>query len=81
MTPRFFETILVGSALLALGGTNALAAPCLMVTLTGTQSGPPIGDGRAGSGTLVRYGDDANNCGDVRLQFDTGRGTLMDSPR
>ena len=77
MTPRFFATMLVGSALLTVGATNAFAAPCLMVTLTGIQSGPPIGDGRAGSGTLVRYGDDANNCSDVRLQFDTGRGTLI----
>lgn len=77
MTTRFFATVLMGSALVAVGATNALAAPCLMVTLTGTQSGPPIGDGRAGSGTLVRYGDDANNCNDVRLQFDTGRGTLI----
>ena len=29
----------------------------------------------AGAGTLVRYGDDANNCDALRLQFDAGRGT------
>lgn len=26
---------------------------------------------------MVRYGDDANNCSDVMLQFDAGRGTLQ----
>jgi ribonuclease Z len=55
----------------------AQAAPCLIVTLTGTQSGPPIHNGQAGAGTLVRYGDDSNNCGAVKLQFDAGRGTNM----
>ncbi len=53
----------------------AQAAPCLIVTLTGVQSGPPIFNGQAGAGTLVRYGDDADNCSAVRLQFDAGRGT------
>lgn len=53
------------------------AAPCLTVTLTGTQSGPPIVAGRAGAGTLVQFGDDTNSCGAVRLQFDAGRGTLL----
>src|SRR5262249_4281763 len=33
--------------------------------------------GQAGPGTLVRYGDDADNCSAVRLQFDAGRGTLL----
>ena len=56
---------------------TAQAAPCLNVTLTGTQSGPPVFNGVAGPGTLVRYGDDANNCGAVKLQFDAGRGTNM----
>jgi ribonuclease Z len=28
-------------------------------------------------GTLVRYGEDSNNCSAVKLQFDTGRGTVM----
>lgn len=57
--------------------SHAYAAPCLTVTLTGTQSGPPIVAGRAGAGTLVQFGDDANNCSTVRLQFDAGRGTLL----
>ena len=33
--------------------------------------------GLAGAGTLVRYGDDGNDCGAVKLQFDAGRGTTM----
>lgn len=53
------------------------AAPCLIVTLTGTQSGPAAVRGIAGAGTLVRYGDDSNNCNAVRLQFDAGRGTSL----
>jgi ribonuclease Z len=57
--------------------TTADAAPCLVVTLTGTQAGPPANNGLAGAGTLVSYGDDANNCGAVKLQFDAGRGTTM----
>ena len=56
---------------------GAEAAPCLMITLTGTQSGPSVFNGQAGAGTLVRYGDDSNECGAIRLQFDTGRGTNM----
>src|SRR5437879_2484698 len=55
----------------------AEAAPCLMVTLTGTQGGPSVFNGQAGAGTLVRYGDDSNNCGAMKLQFDAGRGTNM----
>jgi len=62
---------------LLMTGFAASAAPCLEVTLTGTQGGPPVFNGQAGSGTLVRYGDDANNCSDVLLQFDAGRGTLQ----
>lgn len=54
----------------------AKAAPCLMVTLTGT-GGPPPYNGLAGPGTLVRYGDDTDNCSSVTLQFDAGRGTLI----
>ena len=53
------------------------AAPCLTVTLTGTQGGPPVFNGQAGAGTLVQYGDDSNNCGATMLQFDTGRGTTQ----
>jgi ribonuclease Z len=54
------------------------AAPCLVVTLTGTHGGPqqPF-NGLASAGTLVRYGDDAESCGAVKLQFDAGRGTTM----
>ena len=58
-------------------GSAAFAAPCMTVTLTGTQGGPPIFKGQAGAGTLVQYGDDENNCGAVKLQFDTGRGTTL----
>lgn len=61
----------------AIFGIGASAAPCLEVTLTGTQGGPPIFKGQAGAGTLVRYGDDSKNCSDVLLQFDAGRGTLQ----
>jgi ribonuclease Z len=57
--------------------TGAWAAPCLTVTLTGTQGGPSVFNGLAGAGTLVRYGDDTNDCGAIKLQFDVGRGTNM----
>jgi len=65
-------------AWLALDVATAEAAPCLVVTLTGTHGGPqqPF-NGLASAGTLIRYGDDANNCGIVKLQFDVGRGTTM----
>src|ERR1043165_9147213 len=56
---------------------TAQAAPCLSVTLTGTQSGPAVFNGQAGAGTLVQYGDDSNNCGTSKLLFDAGRGTNM----
>src|SRR5436305_4950173 len=62
---------------LATGASNSYAAPCLVVTLTGTQGGPQSFNGLAGAGTLVRFGDDANECGAVKLQFDAGRGTTM----
>ena len=62
---------------IAISCGNADASPCLRVTLTGTQSGPPIVAGLAGSGTLVEFGDEANQCRSVRLQFDAGRGTLI----
>ena len=55
----------------------ARAAPCLIVTLTGSQGGPGLFQGLAGPGTLVRYGDDGDGCAAVRLQFDAGRGTNM----
>ncbi|MGY4309765.1 ribonuclease Z [Bradyrhizobium sp. USDA 4369] len=70
---------MVSSLVLACGllpATSAEAAPCMVVTLTGT-SGPPPYSGLAGPGTFVRYGDDANDCRSVLMQFDAGRGTLM----
>src|SRR6202163_1809723 len=67
----------VGGVWLAVDAPTALAAPCLRVTLTGTQGGPQSFNGLAGAGTLVRYGDDSNGCGTVKLQFDAGRGTTM----
>src|SRR5437764_11956926 len=59
------------------GASNSYAAPCFIVTLTGTQGGPQSFNGLAGAGTLVRYGDEADECGAVKLQFDVGRGTTM----
>ncbi|XWN30092.1 MAG: hypothetical protein ROR55_21775 [Devosia sp.] len=55
----------------------AMAQACMDVTLTGTQGGPPVFQGQAGSGTLVRYGTVENGCSDILLQFDTGRGTTQ----
>ena len=71
-------TGLVLAAHLLMMSFAAVAAPCLVVTLTGTAGGPqqPF-NGMASAGTLVRYGEDANNCGAVKLQFDAGRGTTM----
>ena len=69
--------VLVLAMLATVVAPAARAAPCMTVTLTGTMGGPPAFNGLAGPGTLVRYGDDANNCGAVKLQFDVGRGTTM----
>jgi ribonuclease Z len=68
---------LVSSIWLSVAHSTANAAPCLVVTLTGTQGGPEAFNGLAGAGTLVSYGDDGNSCGAVKLQFDAGRGTNM----
>ncbi len=68
---------LAGIVFLSTVAAPAVAAPCMMVTLTGTQSGPPLFNGVAGAGTLVRFGDDSNNCSALKLQFDAGRGTLL----
>jgi ribonuclease Z len=73
---RIFTAAVVAMVLAALTIT-ARAAPCLVVTLTGTQGGPTVFNGQAGAGTLVSYGDDSNNCGVAKLQFDAGRGTNM----
>jgi len=68
--------ILMTAALAACAGSAEVASThCLQVTLTGTQGGPPAVNGLAGSGTLVQYGTTDNECGDVLLQFDAGRGT------
>jgi len=55
----------------------AEAGPCLIVTVTGSPGGPGLFNGLASPGTLVRCGDDSNNCDAVRLQFDVGRGTSL----
>jgi len=52
-------TALLAAAWFVTGASTADAAPCLVVTLTGTQGGPQSFNGLAGAGTLVRYGDDA----------------------
>lgn len=76
---RFSVLAIIAGALfpLFLAVSAVHAAPCMIVTLTGTQSGPQIYNGLAGAGTLVRYGDESNNCGALRLQFDAGRGTIL----
>src|SRR4029077_3234234 len=76
MRVSFAAVALLAATWLA-AGTAADAAPCLIVTLTGTQGGPQSFNGLAGAGTLVRHGDDANGCAAVKLQFDAGRGTTM----
>lgn len=67
----------VAAGVLCLAAVPAQAAPCLIMTITGAQGGPQAYQGQAGPGTLVRYGDDSDNCSAVRLQFDAGRGTLL----
>ena len=71
------RNLLIVCACLIATASTADAAPCLIVTLTGTEGGPAAFKGLAGPGTLVRYGDDSNNCSSLRLQFDVGRGTTM----
>jgi ribonuclease Z len=71
------KSLFIACFCLAAAVTNAGAAPCLVVTLTGTGPGPAAFNGLAGPGTLVRYGDDADGCSAVKLQFDAGRGTTM----
>lgn len=70
-------SVLVGSVLLCAAMPTAQAAPCLVVTLTGSMGGPPTFNGLAGPGTLVQYGDTDSNCNAVKMQFDAGRGTNM----
>lgn len=68
---------MLACAALAMAMAPADAKPCLVVTLTGTGPGPAAYNGLAGPGTLVRYGDEKNDCSAVKLQFDAGRGTTM----
>ena len=63
--------------LAALTAPSSQAAPCMTVTITGSVGGPQAFQGNANAGTLVGFGDDTNDCSAVRLQFDTGRGTLQ----
>ena len=77
MTKMIFAVTAFFLAMAVTATPTAQAAPCLIVTLTGTQSGPAVFNGQAGAGTLVRFGDDSNDCGAVKLQFDAGRGTNM----
>ena len=75
---RFFIAMAVVGGLGTTAGVPAAdAAPCLLITLTGTQSGPATFNGQAGAGTLISFGDDSNACGNVKLLFDAGRGTNM----
>jgi ribonuclease Z len=67
--------VCVAAVLLSTVTPVAFAQPCLIVTLTGTQTGPGLHNGLAGPGTLVRYGEDGSKCDAVKLQFDAGRGT------
>ena len=69
--------VLVAGACSCIAVPVVHAAPCLIVTLTGSMGGPPTFNGLAGPGTLVQYGDDSNNCTAVKMQFDAGRGTNM----
>jgi len=76
MTPHKLASAIAALVLLT-SAPQAQAGTCLEVTLTGTQGGPPVFQGQAGSGTLVTYGTEENNCRDTLLQFDTGRGTTQ----
>ena len=59
------------------GAGTARAAACVVVTLTGTQSGPPAFNGLAGFGDAGALRRRRNDCSDALLQFDAGRGTVM----
>ena len=77
MQPALRVILILVGTWLAIFPASVQAAPCLLVTLTGTMSGPVLMNGVAGAGTLVRYGDDSNNCSAIKLQFDAGRGTPL----
>ena len=57
----------------------ARAAPCLIVTLTGTQGGPHSLMVRPARELWCVTRDDSNNCSALKPQFDAGRGTNMRS--
>lgn len=58
--------------------TNSVVTDaCMEVSLTGTLGGPGAYKDLAGAGTLVKVGTNENDCGDIYLQFDTGRATSM----
>ena len=77
LTKAILATAAIVSGATLVSGQAAIAAPCLKVTLTGTQGGPPVFKGQAGAGTLVQYGDEADGCATTNLQFDAGRGTTQ----
>ena len=56
---------------------NDPSTPCLEVTITGSKGGPRSFGGFAGTGTLVTYGTLENDCRNVTLQFDMGRGSTL----
>ena len=58
MTMKILLRLLATVVIFAAVGTQVHAAPCMSVTLTGTQGGPPVFKGQAGAGTLVQFGDD-----------------------
>src|SRR5262245_48415087 len=74
---KLVSTVLVAGLWMCLATLGVQAGPWLIVTVTGSMGGRPTFNGLAGPGTLVQYGDDANNCNALKLQFDAGRGTNM----
>lgn len=77
MNRRQLIRVAASVLLFSLFSLPALADSCLKVTLTGTMGGPASLNGLAGAGTLISYGDRDNQCNDLQLQFDAGRGTSL----
>jgi ribonuclease Z len=71
-----FVAISLAAVFLVTSASISDAAPCLIVTLTGTQGGPQSFNGLAGAGTLVRYGDDANGCASIIVGTDLATSRL-----
>lgn len=69
--------LIQAAAVMVCAASPAFAADCVEITITGVQGGPPVFNGQAGSGTLVTFGTEENNCRDVLMQFDAGRGTTQ----